>query len=165
MTGLKPRAAIAGIYEYPYRNNSSHGPLAIKAMSAVRALEDAGLALGDVDALYDAGEVAAHPGLEFAEYLGLDPDVLGTTDVGGSYVEGGRLRFDRPGGPALNTDGGGLSSNHPGMRGLFLLIEAARQLRGESTAQVADARLAVAHGNGVLLGSRHVGGTVILGRE
>ena len=39
--------------------------------------------------------------------------------------------------PALNTDGGGLSSNHPGMRGIFLLIEATRQLRGESTSQVA----------------------------
>ena len=52
---------------------------------------------------------------------------------GGAYVAGGRLRFDRSGAPALNTDGGGLSSNHPGMRGIFLLIEAARQLRGEST--------------------------------
>jgi acetyl-CoA C-acetyltransferase len=84
---------------------------------------------------------------------------------GGAYVEGGRLRFDRPGGPALNTDGGGLSSNHPGMRGIFLLIEATRQLRGESTAQVEDARLAVAHGNGGMLGSRHCAGTVILGRD
>ena len=36
---------------------------------------------------------------------------------GGPLVEGGRLAFDQPGGPALNTDGGGLSSNHPGMRG------------------------------------------------
>jgi acetyl-CoA C-acetyltransferase len=84
---------------------------------------------------------------------------------GGSYVEGGRLRFDRSGGPALNTDGGGLSSNHPGMRGIFLLIEAARQLRGESTSQVPGARLAVAHGNGGMLGSRHCAGTVILGRD
>ena len=69
------------------------------------------------------------------------------------------------GGPALNTDGGGLSSNHPGMRGIFLLIEAARQLRGESTAQVKGAQLAVAHGNGGMLGSRHSAGTVILGRD
>ena len=85
---------------------------------------------------------------------------------GGAYVSGGRLRFDRPNdGPALNTDGGGLSSNHPGMRGIFLLIEATRQLRGESTSQVKDARLAVAHGNGGMLGSRHSGGTVILGRD
>ena len=85
---------------------------------------------------------------------------------GGAWVEGGRLRFDRPAdGPALNTDGGGLSSNHPGMRGLFLLIEAARQLRGESCSQVPGARLAVAHGNGGMLGSRHTGGTVILAGE
>jgi acetyl-CoA C-acetyltransferase len=84
---------------------------------------------------------------------------------GGPYVAGGRLRYDRPGAPALNTDGGGLSSNHPGMRGIFLLIEATRQLRGESTAQVAGARLAVAHGNGGQLGTRHAAGTIILGRE
>ena len=83
---------------------------------------------------------------------------------GGQWVQGGRLRFDTPG-LALNTDGGGLSSNHPGMRGIFLLLEAARQLRGESTAQKADARLAVAHGNGGALGTRHSGGTVILARD
>lgn len=83
----------------------------------------------------------------------------------GSYLEGGRLRFDNPGGPALNTDGGGLSSNHPGMRGIFLLMEAARQLRGESTSQVPDAKLAVAHGNGGFLGSLHSGGTIILGAD
>lgn len=84
---------------------------------------------------------------------------------GGAWVEGGKLRFDQSGGPALNTDGGGLSSNHPGMRGIFLLIEATRQLRGESTAQVKGARLAVAHGNGGMLGSRHSAGTVILGGD
>ncbi|HEY7293793.1 MAG TPA: hypothetical protein VH916_02085 [Dehalococcoidia bacterium] len=83
---------------------------------------------------------------------------------GGQFVQGGRLRFDTPG-LALNTDGGGLSSNHPGMRGIFLLIEATRQLRGESTAQVKDAKLAVAHGNGGMLGTTHTGGTVILARD
>ena len=85
---------------------------------------------------------------------------------GGGWAQGGRLRFDRPSdGPALNTDGGGLSSNHPGMRGIFLLIEAARQLRGESCSQVVDAKLAVAHGNGGMLGSRHSAGTIILGSD
>ena len=84
---------------------------------------------------------------------------------GGRWVEGGRLRFDQSGGPALNTDGGGLSSNHPGMRGIFLLLEAARQLRGESTAQVSGAGLAVAHGNGGMLGSRHSGGTIVLAAD
>ncbi len=84
---------------------------------------------------------------------------------GGPFAAGGRLAFDRAGGPALNTDGGGLSSNHPGMRGIFLLIEATRQLRGESTSQVPGARLAVAHGNGGQLGTRHAAGTIVLGRD
>ena len=43
--------------------------------------------------------------------------------------------------------------------------EATRQLRGESTSQVAGAKLAVAHGNGGMLGSRHSGGTIILGSD
>lgn len=51
------------------------------------------------------------------------------------------------------------------MRGIFLLLEATRQLRGESTAQVEDARLAIAHGNGGMLGARHTAGTVILGTD
>ncbi|HEX9712925.1 MAG TPA: acetyl-CoA acetyltransferase, partial [Actinomycetota bacterium] len=55
--------------------------------------------------------------------------------------ERGRLRLD--GELPTNTDGGGLSSNHPGMRGLFLVIEAARQLRGEAVGpQVVDDRRA-----------------------
>ena len=67
---------------------------------------------------------------------------------GGDFVSGGRLHFDDHRKPAVNTDGGGLSSNHPGARGIFLLIEAVRQLRGESTSQVANSKLAVAVGNG-----------------
>ena len=84
---------------------------------------------------------------------------------GGAWVQGGRLRWDSGIKPALNTDGGGLSSNHPGMRGIFLLIEAARQLRGQSTSQVDGAQLAVAHGNGGQLASRHAGGTIILAKD
>jgi len=84
---------------------------------------------------------------------------------GGSFVEGGRLRYDSPPKPALNTDGGGLSSNHPGMRGIFLLIEATRQLRGQSCSQVPGARLAVAHGNGGMLGSRHAAATIVLAKD
>jgi acetyl-CoA C-acetyltransferase len=51
------------------------------------------------------------------------------------------------------------------MRGIFLLIEATRQLRGESTSQVDGASLAVAHGNGGWLGTRHCAGTIVLGRD
>ena len=51
------------------------------------------------------------------------------------------------------------------MRGIFLLMEATRQLRGESTSQKEGARLAVAHGNGGFLGTTHTGATVILAKD
>ncbi len=79
---------------------------------------------------------------------------------GGSFVQGGRIALG--GQVPINTDGGGLSSNHPGMRGIFLIIEATRQLRGQcGLRQVAGARLAVAHGSGGVLSSQ---ATTILGR-
>jgi acetyl-CoA C-acetyltransferase len=129
------------------------------ALSGPAAFDQAGVRPDEIDIamIYDSFTITV---LTMLEDLG-----FAKKGEGGPYVEGGRLRWDRPGAPALNTDGGGLSSNHPGMRGIFLLIEATRQLRGESTAQVDGARLAVAHGNGGQLGTRHAGGTVILGRD
>ena len=63
------------------------------------------------------------------------------------FVEGGTLRND--GALPTNTDGGGLSACHPGMRGLFLIVEAVRQLRGEcGERQIADAELACVSGTG-----------------
>jgi len=82
---------------------------------------------------------------------------------GGGFCADGRIALG--GALPVNTDGGGLSSNHPGMRGIFLVIEATRQLRGEAgPAQVRDARLACVHGTGGMLGQRHSGVTLILGR-
>ncbi len=82
---------------------------------------------------------------------------------GGSFVEGARLALG--GELPLNPDGGGLSSNHPGMRGIFLIIEACRQLRGEcGPRQVQNAGLALVHGTGGLLGNRHSGATLVLGK-
>ena len=85
---------------------------------------------------------------------------------GGSFVEGGRLAID--GELPMNTDGGGLSSNHPGMRGIFLIIEAAKQLRGDyegTPRQVKDCKLSLCHGTGGNIGARHTGVTMILGRD
>jgi acetyl-CoA acetyltransferase len=78
--------------------------------------------------------------------------------AGGAFVSGQRTA---PGGAfALNTNGGGLSYAHPGMYGIFLLIEAVRQLRGEcGERQVRDARTALVHGTGGTLSS---GATCIL---
>jgi acetyl-CoA acetyltransferase len=82
---------------------------------------------------------------------------------GGAFVEGGRIALG--GALPVNPDGGGLSSNHPGMRGIFLVIEAARQLRGEcGDSQVADAQLALVHGTGGTLGVQHSGATLVLAR-
>jgi hypothetical protein len=51
------------------------------------------------------------------------------------------------------------------MRGIFLVIEATRQLRGEcGPRQVHAARLALVHGTGGMLGQRHSGVTMILGQ-
>jgi acetyl-CoA acetyltransferase len=80
---------------------------------------------------------------------------------GGSFVEGGALRVG--GSLPTNTDGGGLSSCQPGMRGIFLLVEAVKQLRGEcGDRQVEDARLACVNATGGWISST---GTVILGRD
>jgi acetyl-CoA acetyltransferase len=78
---------------------------------------------------------------------------------GGSFVQGGAIA---PGGRlAVNTNGGGLSCVHPGMYGVFLLIEAVRQLRGQAgQRQLARHRTAVVHGNGGTLSSQ---ATAVLG--
>jgi acetyl-CoA C-acetyltransferase len=82
---------------------------------------------------------------------------------GGAFCANGRLGYD--GALPTNTDGGGLSSNHPGMRGIFLVIEAVRQLRGErGPVQVPDCELALVHGTGGMLGQRHSGVTMVLGK-
>lgn len=83
---------------------------------------------------------------------------------GGQFVSGQRTA---PGGAfPLNTSGGGLSYTHPGMFGIFTIIEAVRQLRhdyaGEGPRQVADAAIGLIHGTGGRLSAT---GTAILGRD
>ena len=81
-------AAIVGIHEYPSRDVEGRlSPLQIKAESAARALEDVGLSWSDVDAIYDAGEGGGMAGLSIAEYFGLKPNIIDTTNVGGSSYE------------------------------------------------------------------------------
>ena len=157
----KPPVWILGSGEATkYPESGADITVSAAVQSAPVAFGEAGVTPQEIDIamIYDSFSITV---LTILEDLGFC-----AKGEGGAWVECGRLRFDRPAdGPALNTDGGGLSSNHPGMRGIFLLTEAARQLRGESTSQVDGAKLAVAHGNGGMLGSRHCAGTVILGRD
>lgn len=125
------------------------------AQSGKRAFAMAGITHGDLDVveIYDS----------FTITVLLTLESLGFCKPGesGAFVTGGRTA---PGGEfPLNTNGGGLSYCHPGQYGIFLLIEAVRQLRGEcGDRQVADATLALASGTGGVLSSNS---TCILGLE
>jgi acetyl-CoA C-acetyltransferase len=86
---------------------------------------------------------------------------------GGKFVADGNL-IAGVGKLPFNTDGGGLCNNHPANRGgMTKVIEAVRQLRGEAhpAVQVKNCDLALAHGTGGFLGSRHGAATLILERE
>lgn len=118
------------------------------------AFAQAGVTPADIDTvqLYDSFTITV---LLLLEDLGFCKK-----GEGGKFVESGALRVG--GSLPFNTDGGGLSACHPGMRGIFLLIEAVRQLRGEAGAtQVEDCELALACGSGGWLSYM---GAVILGR-
>jgi len=85
---------------------------------------------------------------------------------GGRFVADGNL-ISGIGKLPVNTDGGGLCNNHPANRGgMTKVIEAVRQLRGEANpaVQVPNCDLALAHGTGGSLGTRHGAATVILER-
>ena len=138
-----------------HANISSMPDLTVSAASrsGPQAYQMAGLKPSDIDVamLYDAFTINT---ILFLEDLGFCPK-----GEGGRFIENGAIA---PGGTfAVNTNGGGLSYCHPGMYGLFLLIEAARQVRGECGArQAAQCDIALAHGNGGVLSSQ---ATVILG--
>ena len=119
------------------------------------AFERAGLTPADVDIcqIYDA----------FTPMVLLSFEALGFCGKGegGAFVEDGKLRVG--GALPTNTDGGGLSACHPGMRGMFLMVEAVRQLRGEGgPRQVPDARIACVNGTGGWFSSA---ATLLLGLE
>jgi acetyl-CoA acetyltransferase len=123
------------------------------AVTGQRAFSEAAITPAEVDMamLYDSFTITV---LLLLEDLGFCKK-----GEGGAFVQHGRIALG--GQLPINTDGGGLSSNHPGMRGIFLIIEATRQLRGQcGSRQVEGAKLAVAHGSGGLLSSQ---ATTILG--
>ena len=122
------------------------------AESGPRAMAMAGVTPADVDVvqLYDAFTINT---ILFLEDLGFC-----SKGEGGRFVSSGAIA---PGGTLpVNTNGGGLSCCHPGMYGMFAIVEAVRQVRGIAANPIADTHIALAHTNGGTLSSQ---ATVILG--
>jgi acetyl-CoA acetyltransferase len=139
----RPVYLLGGAQATTHREIAGMADLTVTALAqaAPRAYAQAGVKPQDIDVVevYDAFTINT---ILFLEDLGFC-----AKGEGGAFVEGGRIA---PGGAlAVNTNGGGLSCVHPGMYGLFTIVEAARQLAGSAgERQVAGARLAIAQGNG-----------------
>ena len=129
--------------------------------SGPAAFADAGVKPSDIKyvSIYDSFTITV---LITLEDLGFAPKGQGGKLVSdGNLISGvGKLPF--------NTDGGGLCNNHPANRGgLTKVVEAVRQLRGEAhpRVQVKNCDLALAHGTGGSLATRHGSATLIMERE
>ncbi|MNE45546.1 thiolase [compost metagenome] len=121
--------------------------------SGKRAFATAGLTHQDIRVaqLYDS----------FTITVALTLEALGFVKKGeaGAFIaEGG---ISPTGRLPINTDGGGLSSNHSGRRGMYAIIEAVRQLRGEGPGvQVESPEFCLVNGTGGWLSAT---ATLILG--
>jgi len=124
-------------------------------VSGERAFRMAAVRHADIDVaqFYDAFTVVPILALEALGFC--------KPGEGGPFVAGQRTA---PGGGfPMNTNGGGLSYTHTGMYGIFTIIEAVRQLRGEcGPRQVADATVAICHGTG---GTWSAAATMIVSTE
>ncbi|QBY00029.1 thiolase [Rhodophyticola sp. CCM32] len=152
-----PVALLGGAAEVTHKEIAAMPDLTTTGAvrSGARAYAQAGVTQGDIDIveLYDAFTINT---ILFLEDLGFC-----AKGEGGAFVSSGAIA---PGGSLpVNTNGGGLSCVHPGMYGLFTMVEATHQLRGEAGArQVNNPELALCHGNGGVLSSQ---ATLILGAQ
>ncbi len=158
----RPLVKVKGAGEAIKHNNGGRIDLSFSAgqQSAATAFAEAGISPGDIKyaSLYDSFTITVVMQIEDIGFC--------ERGQGGRFVSDGNL-ISGVGKLPFNTDGGGLCNNHPANRGgMTKVIEAVRQLRGEAhpKVQVANCDLAVAHGTGGLLGSRHGSATVILER-
>ena len=123
------------------------------ASTAEAALRMAGVTRADIDVvqIYDHFTIGVIQSLEELGFC--------KRGEGGAFVADGALA---PGGRLpVNTSGGGLSYGHPGMFGMFVAIEAVRQLRGEcGERQLPKAELALCHAPGLVFSCNT---TMILG--
>ena len=159
----RPRVKITGAGETTKGQMGGKVDLSYSgaAWSGPRAFEEAGVKPADIKyaSIYDSFTITVVMQIEDLGFC--------KKGEGGKFVADGNLISGR-GKLPFNTDGGGLCNNHPANRGgMTKVIEAVRQLRGEShpAVQVKNCDLALAHGTGGSLGHRHGSATVIMERE
>ncbi len=150
--GESPKGQFGGEVDLTYSGGAFSGP---------RAFAEAGVKPSDIKyaSIYDSFTITV---LQQIEDMGFCE-----RGKGGRFVSDGNL-ISGVGKLPFNTDGGGLCNNHPANRGgITKVIEAVRQLRGEAhpKVQVPNCDIALAHGTGGLIGSRHGSATLILERE
>ena len=151
-TGETTKGQMSGNVDLSYSGAVWSGP---------RAFEEAGVKPSDIKyaSIYDSFTITVVMQIEDLGFC--------KKGEGGKFVADGNL-ISGSGKFPFNTDGGGLCNNHPANRGgMTKVIEAVRQLRGEShpKVQVKNCDLALAHGTGGALGHRHGSATVIMERE
>jgi acetyl-CoA C-acetyltransferase len=158
----RPKVKIMGHGEAPKHTNNGSIDLTFTGArwSGPRAYEEAGISPSDINyaSIYDSFTITV---VETIEDLGFCEK-----GKGGQFVADGGLRA-RGGKLPVNTDGGGLCNNHPGMGGMMKVLEGVRQIRGEAhpAVQVPHCNLALVHGTGGSLGTRMASATLILGTE
>ncbi len=151
-TGESPKDQMGGKVDLTYTGAVWSGPI---------AFAEAGVKPSDIKyaSIYDSFTITVVMTLEDLGFC--------KKGEGGKFVMDGNL-ISGVGKLPFNTDGGGMCNNHPGNRGgITKIIEAVRQLRGEShpKVQVKHCDIALAHGTGGSLGTRHASATLIMERE
>jgi acetyl-CoA C-acetyltransferase len=153
---------VRGFGESTMTHGAGHTDWAEESRLMVKRAADnaytmAGIGPRDIDAamMYDAFTINVVIDLEGAGFCGIGE--------GGQFAASGQMRLNG-GSLPTNPDGGGLSSNHPGRRGIFLFVEAVRQLRGEAHGrQVKDARTALCSATGAAFIARRGSAAHVLG--
>jgi len=159
----RPKVSVIGCGESP--KNQYGGKIDLTYSGAVvsgpLAFAEAGVKPADIKyaSIYDSFTITVVMQIEDLGFC--------EKGQGGKFVSDGNL-ISGSGKLPFNTDGGGLCNNHPSNRGgLTKVVEAVRQLRGEAhpAVQVRNCDIALAHGTGGSLGTRHGAATVIMERE
>jgi acetyl-CoA C-acetyltransferase len=159
----RPKVKVIGAGEAPKGTYGGKVDLTFSgaAWSGPKAFAEAGVTPSDIKyaSIYDSFTITVLMQLEDLGFC--------KKGEGGKFVADGNL-ISGVGKLPFNTDGGGLCNNHPTNRGgITKVIEAVRQLRGEAhpKVQVPNCDLAIAHGTGGSLGTRHGAATLIMERE